>query len=273
MSLETLKTKVGLLIEKAQSAGGGTEEIETLIDQSGVLGTTDGTVTVTEKVEQLIDYANFKNIIQEALYNFEGHGNYTRLAVFRNTNVKNVSMFDFSTVMYFIDAFSGCALLEELDIDISNGSGNIGGFCLNCKSLKRVVIRNMPSKFTAAINMFGGCIALESVETLNFTGVKSFTNSSVNHCFYNCSSLKDLRVVENCIEVSISLQWSPILSAESIRNTFGGLNSEVTGQTLTLSLTAVKKAFETSKGANDGDTSAEWLALKDTKPNWTISLS
>ena len=58
MSLETLKTKVGLLIEKAQS-GGNTDELEAIIDNSGVLDSTEG--TVEEKVEQVVDKAEDEN--------------------------------------------------------------------------------------------------------------------------------------------------------------------------------------------------------------------
>ena len=51
------------------------------------------------------------------------------------------------------------------------------------------------------------------------------------------------------------------------------LTDTASGKTITFSKTAVNKAFETSAGANDGSTSAEWLALVGTKPNWTISLA
>ena len=44
-----------LLSSTSNSGSGGTAEIETLIDESGVLEDTEG--TVTEKVEELIDKA------------------------------------------------------------------------------------------------------------------------------------------------------------------------------------------------------------------------
>lgn len=50
------------------------------------------------------------------------------------------------------------------------------------------------------------------------------------------------------------------------------LSVDTTGLTVTLKKSAVNKAFETSSGANNGSTSAEWLALVATKQNWTISL-
>ena len=51
------------------------------------------------------------------------------------------------------------------------------------------------------------------------------------------------------------------------------LSDTASGKTLTLSLTAVNNAFETSAGAKDGSTSAEWTALVDAKTNWTITLT
>lgn len=62
------------------------------------------------------------------------------------------------------------------------------------------------------------------------------------------------------------------LSKQSILNIVSVLSPTTSNLTVTLSLTAVKKAFETSEGASDGDTSAEWLSLIATKSNWGISL-
>lgn len=65
---------------------------------------------------------------------------------------------------------------------------------------------------------------------------------------------------------------APNLSRESIVSIVNALSSTTTNLSITLSLTAVNKAFETSAGANDGSTSAEWIALDNSKSNWTISL-
>ena len=50
------------------------------------------------------------------------------------------------------------------------------------------------------------------------------------------------------------------------------ISDNVTGQAVSVKKDAVNIAFETSAGAGDGSTSAEWLALVATKTNWTISL-
>lgn len=62
------------------------------------------------------------------------------------------------------------------------------------------------------------------------------------------------------------------LSKESFNSLISCLSDAVTGKTLTLPLAAVNTAFETSEGAADGSTSAEWLALVAEHSNWTISL-
>ena len=70
----------------------------------------------------------------------------------------------------------------------------------------------------------------------------------------------------------LNLRWSTKLSHDSIVSIINALSATTSDLTVTLSLDAVKKAFETSEGANDGNTSVEWKALTDTKKNWTISL-
>lgn len=74
------------------------------------------------------------------------------------------------------------------------------------------------------------------------------------------------------IYMSISFAKSPLIKA-SIISVITHLADDVTGMTATFNKAAVDKAFETSEGANDGSTSAEWLAQVDTKPNWTIALA
>jgi hypothetical protein len=71
----------------------------------------------------------------------------------------------------------------------------------------------------------------------------------------------------------IDLHWSTKLSHDSHVSIFNALSTATTGLTVTFSRTAVNKAFETSEGANDGTTSAEWLALVAAHNNWTISLA
>lgn len=258
---------------EGKAAGNGSEiiaEIASLIDQSGVLGTTDG--TVEDKVGELIEYANFKHIIQQSLYKNTDNSWAGALTVFKNTNIKDVSMFDLSKIKWLSQAFMNTKI-EELNLDLTNVV-YMDNMCEGCVDLKKITIKNMTSQMKSLSATFAGCVSLVSIEgDLNVISCDKFFYNSTQSSFYNCGSLEEIRFIEGCIKRTISFGWSPYLTAESIQSILGGLNSEVTGQTLTIPRNAVKKAFETSEGANDGDTSAEWLALKDTKPNWTITLS
>jgi hypothetical protein len=62
------------------------------------------------------------------------------------------------------------------------------------------------------------------------------------------------------------------MTKASIESFINALYEGSEGQTLTLSRTAVGKAFQSSEGAYDGISSDEWKALVESKPNWTISL-
>ena len=62
------------------------------------------------------------------------------------------------------------------------------------------------------------------------------------------------------------------LSKASHYSIFAALSTTTSGLSITVSKAAVDAAFETSPGAKDGSTSAEWLELVATRPNWTITL-
>lgn len=88
--------------------------------------------------------------------------------------------------------------------------------------------------------------------------------------FRACGALTTLGI-SGVIGKNIDLHWSPLAKA-SIENVMAILSNTATGMTATFQKSAVNAAFETSEGLADGSTSAEWLALVATKPNWTISL-
>lgn len=252
-----------------ESGGGGTEEIEQIIDQSEVLDSTDG--TVTEKVEQLIDKAEDENVwcaYTEKLTSAAAIFQSMHLTKMPRTNFINASSLsyafannDFESIDYYIN---------------SKNCTNFSSAFAGCSKLKRIKGINT-SKATTVREMFGYLRSDEFTtieEPLDLSSVSSAHNI-VMFAGTGGGGLKDIKFVANCIHWSIAIM-SPALSAESISGEKGiinGLNSEVTGQTLTLRLAAVKKAFETSEGANDGDTSETWNALVASKPNWTITLS
>lgn len=116
-------------------------------------------------------------------------------------------------------------------------------------------------------SMFNNCRYLRKIEKLTLKENLLYTGT-----FTSCSALEEIEFA-GVIGNSLDLHWSTLLNKASITSLINILSPNVSGHTITLSLTAVKKAFETSVGANDGNTSAEWTSLIATKSNWTISLT
>lgn len=82
--------------------------------------------------------------------------------------------------------------------------------------------------------------------------------------FNNCTSLVEIRF-EGIIGNSIQFHGCPKLSKASITSVINALSTTTSGLTVHFSKTAVETAFGST-------TSEEWLTLRGTKSNWTISL-
>lgn len=161
----------------------------------------------------------------------------------------------------------------HLTINCPNKVNSISN-CLNGyldKTLKRITFNVDTSDATNVSYAFSSNYVLEIIDgtPLDFSSVTSGGNMSSP--FHLCHELREIRV-KGTINVSIPFMYSKKLSKASIDNIMSCLSSNATGQTLTLSLEAVNNAYETSEGAADGSTSAEWLALVAAHSNWTISL-
>lgn len=98
-------------------------------------------------------------------------------------------------------------------------------------------------------------------------------NNAWSGTFQACAELVNLTIEGIIGTTGFDVHWSVKLSKASHYSVFTALSSTTSGLTVTFSLVAVNKAFETSPGAADGSTSPEWLALVATKPNWTIKLA
>ena len=118
----------------------------------------------------------------------------------------------------------------------------------------------------SALGMFYNCNSLVRIPKLIVT-----KNTTFSDTFKLCSALEDI-TIEGEINNDINFADSTKLLKKSIANIIGCLLGSSSGKTLTLSKTAVNKAFETSDGENDGIHSDEWTELVATKSNWTISL-
>ena len=96
--------------------------------------------------------------------------------------------------------------------------------------------------------------------------------------FTNCYALENLTIIGKIGQNGFDIHWSTKLTKSSIISIINALLDTEEGKTITLSKTAVNKAFETSEGANNGSTSSEWITLITPKSNayngkWTITLS
>lgn len=122
------------------------------------------------------------------------------------------------------------------------------------------------SKASTISQTFEGASRLTNIDKIIVSA-----NVGYSGAFNECGVLTHI-IVEGTIGKSgFDIRWSP-LDKESLTSIVNALSTTTSGLWVRVSQSAVNKAFETSAGANDGSTSAEWLALAATKSNWTISL-
>lgn len=113
---------------------------------------------------------------------------------------------------------------------------------------------------------FNGSTALKTIPYLYI----SEAVNGYNNPFGNCFALENI-TLDGVITMSVSFAQSTKLTKASIESIVNALSDTVTGQVLTLSETAVDIAFD-SDGTGTGQDTAQWGALCDSKPNWTITL-
>lgn len=107
-------------------------------------------------------------------------------------------------------------------------------------------------------------------KTIKLLILKEDGTNLFSNTFGNCQGLKNI-TIEGTIGNDFDIHWSP-LSKNSILSIFNALSDSTTNRLLSLSLSAVNSAFETSSGAVDGSVSEEWEQLKNSKSNWIINL-
>ena len=120
------------------------------------------------------------------------------------------------------------------------------------------------------VSVFSGAKNLVTIDEIILS--KKCTNYS--NAFTNCSALKNVKFSGEIVN-SLNIYYSHKLSRASIESLINCLSDTTSEKTLTLSRTAVDKAFEyyDSDGElQNGAASWEWYELTESKPNWTISL-
>lgn len=162
-----------------------------------------------------------------------------------NTDFREIAHFiDWSTLSGNVSTMFQDARIDFIDIDFSNCTLFVNTFSEGWSAGRKTTISlKVSEKATSYSGAFGYCSALTDL---------TFKEGSV-------------------IAASIDLRYSPLTKA-SITSVINALSDTVAQKTLTLKLSAVNTAFETSTDAADGSTSEEFAALVATKTNWTITM-
>ena len=127
------------------------------------------------------------------------------------------------------------------------------------------------SSITSLQYFINNCAYLKYIEKIILKADGSQAVST--YTLGNCPSLEEVRFEGVIGKSGLNVQRSTKLSRESIISIINCLSTTTSGLSVTLSKKAVDKAFETSKGANDGSTSKEWMDLLSAYDNWTIALA
>jgi hypothetical protein len=153
---------------------------------------------------------------------------------------------------------------KVIEADFSDATSMTNTF--NGANVKHIGVLNCPN--VSNFNLTWLACSAEQIDLikLNKNGGQKFTSS-----FERMVNLIKIRF-EGLISENVGFPNSALLDKESVINIFSVLSTDSTGKTLSLSLGAVDTAFETAEGLGDGSTSAEWLALRATKENWTVTL-
>ncbi len=159
--------------------------------------------------------------------------------------------------------------INEGDIDFSRAT--VLQYTFRNANIAKIEMDCIPPNLTKMTSVF----TMNSINSSKLKTIKLGVNENTTYdaiCF-RITTLENVSFIEgSVIGNNIDFSYSKKLTRESLTNIISILSSTATGKTITLSLSAVNKAFETSEGANDGSTSAEWEALEASKTNWTISL-
>lgn len=263
-------------ISKVESDDNFENLCETLIDQSGVLDSTEG--TAIEKVEQLVDKVAYELKAFECVTNasqlFHQAASFPTKAVVNLPNATNI-----------YQAFcrwntAPIPIVEELtvkapNINTSNKQQCMGQMFYLNNGVKKVVLY-APDESQYMESSFGYCGTLEEV-VLNFStkniisysgaftnsqklkkivGALDFSSATNVNGFGQCNSLEEITFESDTLSLSISLANSGNLTSESIQSIIDGLATVEITQTLTLhanvktTLTETQLATISSKNWN-----------------------
>ena len=172
---------------------------------------------------------------------------------------------EFSNMFYEAQNLKSIKLIVKGNYDKAL---NVSSFIRNT-SVEVFDLTEFIRKFTNVSWMFLGCNKLKSI----YGALDLFECNSATLWLNGATALEDIEFVPNTINISIDFYWCTKLSKASITSAINGLSDHPSNLAVSFSKFAVNKAFETSEGANDGSTSAEWTTLIGTRSNWTFNLA
>ena len=163
--------------------------------------------------------------------------------------------------------------VEHLTINCPNAVKKIANMLNGTKdeTLRHLTLNVDTSAIDDARYAFYGNYALEIIDGTPLDLSNVTIGTSLGNVFRLCYALREVRC-KGTIQASIELFHSRDISKESVLNIFSCLSDDSVNLLAKFSRTAIDKLFETSEGAKDGSSSAEWLALVATKPNWNIAV-
>lgn len=158
--------------------------------------------------------------------------------------------------------------LQSLGVKLDTSKVIVTQYMFREAYISRVGILDFTSVTDKGLNYTFFNSKLTTIDKLIVTAATKYSSP-----FYGASSLVNLTMEGTIGQSGFSVSPCTKLTKASITSIINALSQTTSGIAVTLSKTAVNKAFETSEGAKDGSTSQEWANLIATKTNWTINLS
>lgn len=145
-------------------------------------------------------------------------------------------------------------------MDTSGATSLTQGFMSSYFTRLGVISTLKCSSLSNVFQAMSYCVTIDKV-ILKSDGSQTFSST-----FDNLPALENITIEGVIGKNGVSFKWSTNLSKASIESIINALSTTTSGLTVTLSSTAVSRAF----GSTTAD---EWQALKDTRPNWVINLA
>lgn len=156
---------------------------------------------------------------------------------------------------------------QNIELDLSRATNLEYGFqsCLT-KTLGVIDCTGLSASLVLR-STFNSMPNLETIALLKVTDKTQY-----NATFNGSTNLKNLTIEGTIGQNGFSVQQQTKMDKASLTSIVNAA-STTASIPITLSSVAVKREFETSEGANDGNTSQEWKDLVATRPTVTFSLA